>query len=245
MGAVFKKEFMSYLHSVTGWLFMALTICFFAMYSSVYNFTYGTPYIAYAFDAVLIVFFITVPLLSMRVMADERRHRTDQLLKKNGRALKSSSGVIKIAAIARYFPSTIFPTPTDDGIDSQKFILPQKQNCYQQAIQYSDLDTDAIVSALLQAVCSAPGTSSNPQDYLDAHPGDWHELLYYGGYTLSYCLDRFAQGGETGLEGKVMALLCEDLLQTKGKIPLDAATAQTGQFWYETLVAHAGNPLEW
>lgn len=137
------------------------------------------------------------------------------------------------------------PQIADDGIDSQKFILPQKQNCYQQAIQYSDLDTDAIVSALLQAVCSAPGTSSNPQDYLDAHPGDWHELLYYGGYTLSYCLDRFAQGGETDLEGKVMALLCEDLLQTKGKIPLDAATAQTGQFWYETLVAHAGNPLEW
>lgn len=80
MIAIFKKEFMSYLHGVTGWLFMALTVCFFAMYSSVYNFAYGTPYIAYSFDAILILFFITIPLLSMRIMADERRQRTDQLL---------------------------------------------------------------------------------------------------------------------------------------------------------------------
>lgn len=80
MIAIFKKEFMSYLHGVTGWLFMALTVYFFAMYSSVYNFAYGTPYIAYSFDAILILFFITIPLLSMRIMADERRQRTDQLL---------------------------------------------------------------------------------------------------------------------------------------------------------------------
>ena len=80
MRAIFKKELMSYVHSVTGWLFMAVTICFFAMYSSVYNLAYGTPYIAYSFDAILILFFITVPLLSMRIMADERRQKTDQLL---------------------------------------------------------------------------------------------------------------------------------------------------------------------
>lgn len=80
MKAIFKKELMSYLHSVTGWLFMALTICLFAMYSSVYNLAYGTPYVAYSFDAILILFFITIPLLSMRIMSDERRQRTDQLL---------------------------------------------------------------------------------------------------------------------------------------------------------------------
>ena len=70
MTAIFKKEFRSYLHSVTGWIFMAVTVCFFAMYSSVYNLAYGTPYIAFSFDAVLILFFITVPLLSMRIMAE-------------------------------------------------------------------------------------------------------------------------------------------------------------------------------
>lgn len=80
MTAIFKKELSSYLHSVTGWLFIALTVCLFAMYSSVYNLAYGVPYVAYSFDAVLILFFITIPLLSMRIMSDERRQKTDQLL---------------------------------------------------------------------------------------------------------------------------------------------------------------------
>ena len=53
MTAIFKKELASYLHSVTGWLFMAATIGFFAMYASVYNMLYGFPYICllYTSDA--------------------------------------------------------------------------------------------------------------------------------------------------------------------------------------------------
>lgn len=105
MAAIFKKEFMSYLHSVTGWLFMALTVCFFAMYSSVYNFAYGTPYIAYSFDAILILFFITIPLLSMRIMADERRQRTDQLL------ITSPVSVGKIVLGKYLAMATIFAMP--------------------------------------------------------------------------------------------------------------------------------------
>ena len=41
-----------------------------------------------------------------------------------------------------------------------------------------------------------------------------------------------------------MALICEELLQTKGKIPADADTAGTGQFWYDTLYAHGSNLVE-
>lgn len=58
MTAIFKKELASYLHSVTGWLFMAATIGFFAMYASVYNMLYGFPYIAYPLDAILILFLL-------------------------------------------------------------------------------------------------------------------------------------------------------------------------------------------
>ncbi len=80
MRAIFKREFAAYMHSMTGWLFMAVTICLFAMYASVYNMSYGSPYVAYALDSILILFFITVPVLSMRVMAEERKQKTDQLL---------------------------------------------------------------------------------------------------------------------------------------------------------------------
>ena len=32
-----------------------------------------------------------------------------------------------------------------------------------------------------------------------------------------------------------MALLCEELLQTEGKLKEDAHTAETGQLWYDSL----------
>lgn len=68
--------------------------------------------------------------------------------------------------------------------------------------------------------------------------------MYYGEYTLRYCLNRFADGNETGLDSKIMAIVCEELLQTKDKIPTNADTAETGQFWHNTLIAHASNKVK-
>lgn len=131
-----------------------------------------------------------------------------------------------------------------DGIDSQKFIRSQIQSCRLQAATYSGLDTDAVIGRLLDTICSAPAASSAPRDYADAHAPEYQELIYYGGCTLQYCFRRFAQGGETGLEGRIMALVCEDLLQTRGTLPADAGTAPTGQFWYDTLCAHGSSLAE-
>ena len=80
MIAIIKKEFLSYMHSVTGWLFMAVIVGFFGMYASVYNMAYGSPYVAYALDSILIVFFIAIPILSMKALADEKKQKTDQML---------------------------------------------------------------------------------------------------------------------------------------------------------------------
>jgi ABC-2 type transport system permease protein len=80
MIAIFKKEFNSYMHSVLGWLFIAVTVCIFAMYATAYNLVYGTPYLAYSLQGLIFVLLITVPILSMKIMADERRQKTDQLL---------------------------------------------------------------------------------------------------------------------------------------------------------------------
>ena len=131
-----------------------------------------------------------------------------------------------------------------DGMDSQKFILPQIQSCYRQAVEYSGLDTDAVIRRLLKTICSDPAVSSSPRDYIKAHALEYRELTYYGSYTLSYCFRRFQKGGETGLEGWIMALVCEDLLGTRETLPTNADTAQTGQLWYDTLYAHASNQVE-
>jgi len=80
MTAVFKKEFRAYMYSVIGWLFIAVTLCIYALYASVYNMAYGMPYVAYAIDTLIMLFFITIPVLTMRIMAEERKQKTDQLL---------------------------------------------------------------------------------------------------------------------------------------------------------------------
>ncbi len=80
MIAIFKKEFMSYMHSVIGFLFIAVMIFFFALYATVYNFASGIPYLAYTLSAILLLFWLSIPILSMRILAEERKQRTDQMI---------------------------------------------------------------------------------------------------------------------------------------------------------------------
>lgn len=108
----------------------------------------------------------------------------------------------------------------------------------------ADLDTDMIMEHLLEVICSDPKESSNPQDYIRAHDTEYRELLYYGEFTVDYCSARFANGDETGLEGHVMARVCEELLGTKGKLSVDAESASTGQEWYDALSAYVAEEIK-
>lgn len=80
MKAIFKKEFLSYMHSVIGFLFIAVMVFFFGLYGTVYNLASGYPYISYTLNAILFLFLLTMPVLSMRILADERKQKTDQLI---------------------------------------------------------------------------------------------------------------------------------------------------------------------
>lgn len=80
MIAIFKREFKAYLTSVVGFLFMAVTLFFFGLYTAVYNLVSGYPYISYVVNAILFLFLLTIPVLTMRILADERKQKTDQLI---------------------------------------------------------------------------------------------------------------------------------------------------------------------
>lgn len=138
------------------------------------------------------------------------------------------------------FPAQI----AEDGIDSQKSILQQIQECYAQAVEYGDLDTDTILEHLLDVICESPAESSNPQDYISMHDTEYRELLYYGDYAVEYFSQCFAAGDETGLRGHIMARACEELLGTKGKLSVDAESAVTGQEWHDAWRAYAGEGIE-
>ena len=80
MLAIFKREFKSLFWNITGWLFIGITLAIFGLYFFVYNLSYGYPYISYSLSAIAFLFMVTVPILTMRVLAEEKHAKTDQLL---------------------------------------------------------------------------------------------------------------------------------------------------------------------
>ena len=80
MTAIYKKELRSYFSSVLGWLFIAFMILLTAIFFVVYNLAGGYANVEYALGDVTFIFLIIVPVLTMRIMAEEQRQKTDQLL---------------------------------------------------------------------------------------------------------------------------------------------------------------------
>lgn len=131
------------------------------------------------------------------------------------------------------------PYVDEDGMDSQKFILQQKQECCAQAIAAAGLDTDKAIGTLIETICSSPVQSSNPQNYIVVHPIEYRELTYYGRYTLKYCFTRFEKGSETGLGGHIMMRACEDIATGWGEEGLPTDRVLTGQAWYSAFKNNA------
>lgn len=80
MKSIFKREFQSYFHSMTGNVFIAILVIFTGIYFMVYNLNMGYPYFSYALAGSLIVFLVAIPILTMRSFSEERKNKTDQLL---------------------------------------------------------------------------------------------------------------------------------------------------------------------
>lgn len=80
MKAVFRHELSSYFTNVTGYVFGAFLLLFTGIYTMVYNLQSASVNFEYVLGSMSFVFLIIVPILTMRVLAEERRQKTDQLL---------------------------------------------------------------------------------------------------------------------------------------------------------------------
>lgn len=80
MFAIYKRELKSYFRSFIGLLFIAVTLFFVGLYFFVNNMLNGYPYFSYSVSSVIILFFIAVPVLTMRILAEEKKNKTDQLI---------------------------------------------------------------------------------------------------------------------------------------------------------------------
>ena len=80
MTAIYKRELKSYLTSMVGYLFIFFILVLTGIYFSAYQLSAAYPKFEYTLSAVIFVFLIGVPILTMRVLAEERKQKTDQLL---------------------------------------------------------------------------------------------------------------------------------------------------------------------
>lgn len=80
MIAVWKHELKSYFHSLTAYVFGAFLLAFTGIGAMLYNIQAAVSNFEYVLSFGSLVFVVIVPVLTMRVIAEERRQKTDQLL---------------------------------------------------------------------------------------------------------------------------------------------------------------------
>lgn len=80
MLAIYKKELRTYFTSMVGYVFIAFFLVIIGIYFYLFNLYSGLANFERTMDAVTFVFVLLAPLLTMRLMAEENKQKTDQLL---------------------------------------------------------------------------------------------------------------------------------------------------------------------
>ena len=80
MKAIYKRELKSYFQSMIGYVFIAFLTLFVGIYFLAYNLNGGYPYFSYCLYGVMLIFMLSVPILTMKCFAEERKNKSDQLL---------------------------------------------------------------------------------------------------------------------------------------------------------------------
>ena len=80
MLAVYKKELRGYLTSMIGYVFVAFVLLILGIYFTAYNLQFASPDFGMTLNSVTFIFLIITPILTMKILAEEKKNKTDQLL---------------------------------------------------------------------------------------------------------------------------------------------------------------------
>lgn len=80
MIAVLKHELRTYFHSLTAYVFGAFLLMFVGIGAMLYNLQAAVSNFEFVLSFGCLVFVVIIPILTMRVIAEERKQKTDQLL---------------------------------------------------------------------------------------------------------------------------------------------------------------------
>lgn len=106
MIALYKKELKSFFTTLTGWIFIAVLLLFTGIFTYAINLTQLSTQFEFVLNNISFIFLLITPVLTMRILSEERRAKTDQLL------FSLPLGTGKIVC-AKYFAMlTVFAVPT-------------------------------------------------------------------------------------------------------------------------------------
>jgi ABC-2 type transport system permease protein len=80
MIAIMMREFRTYFQTPIGYIFMGLFLLVAGFFFTFGNLISGSSYFTSFLQSILFLYLFAVPLLTMRLLSEERRQRTDQLL---------------------------------------------------------------------------------------------------------------------------------------------------------------------
>ena len=80
MLAIYKKELRQYFNSMIGFVFLAFFLVIIGIYSWAYNLSSGLGNFEVTLGGISFMYVLLVPILTMRIVAEENRQKTDQLL---------------------------------------------------------------------------------------------------------------------------------------------------------------------
>lgn len=79
MFAIYKRELKSFFQSMIGWLFVAAIIFLTGLYFFAINLLSGYASVANTVASASFIYVLTIPILTMRILSEERRQKIDQL----------------------------------------------------------------------------------------------------------------------------------------------------------------------
>lgn len=80
MSAIIKKEMQGYFASPLGYVFFAIYFFFGGWFLKTMVIEYTTTNLGYLFTSMFTINLFVIPILTMRLMSEDKRQRTDQLL---------------------------------------------------------------------------------------------------------------------------------------------------------------------
>lgn len=80
MFAIIKKELKQYFYSMVGFVFLAFFLAIVGLYTWAGNLSQGIGNFEMTLGNMTFIFVILIPILTMRIVAEEKKQKTDQLL---------------------------------------------------------------------------------------------------------------------------------------------------------------------